>query len=77
MQLNAEQRRALKQGEPVAVIVDEAECVMIRRDIYDRERNVFSPRDTYAAVEAVLDQEEDPGLASYQHYKHHPRPDHE
>ena len=69
MTLTSEQRLAIKQGQPVSVVVDQTECVMIRKDVFERVQDASSPADTYAAIEAVLDQETDPGLESYQHYK--------
>ena len=69
MQLTSEQRLAIKQGQPVSVRVDDIECVIVRKDVYERIQNALDPGETYAAIEAVLDQEKDPGLESYQHYK--------
>jgi hypothetical protein len=69
VQLTSEQTLALKQGHPVSVLVDHTECVMMRKDVFERFQDEVSPSDTYSAIESVLDQEEDPGLESYQDYK--------
>jgi hypothetical protein len=69
MQLDSLQRAALEQGQPVPVVIEQTECVVIRRDVYERTCGSISPEDTYAAVESVLDRDDDPGLESYQHYK--------
>jgi hypothetical protein len=36
MELTAEQERAIQNGKAVAVTVGSAECVVLRRDVYER-----------------------------------------
>jgi hypothetical protein len=44
MELSAEQERAIENGEAVAVTVGSAECVVLRKDVYERGEQVdFSP----------------------------------
>lgn len=44
MKLTAEQERAIQCGQAVAVTVGSAECVVIRKDVYDRGEPVdYSP----------------------------------
>jgi hypothetical protein len=44
MELTAEQERAIQNGQAVAVTVGIAECVVLRKDIYERgEQLDYSP----------------------------------
>jgi hypothetical protein len=44
MNLTAEQERAIKNGQAVPVTVGGAECVVLRKDIYERREEVdYSP----------------------------------
>jgi hypothetical protein len=44
MELTAEQERAIQDGQAVAVTVGSAECVVLRKDIYERgEQLDYSP----------------------------------
>ena len=76
--LSPEQRHALEQGEAVPVTVEQTECVLLRRDIYERVKKVvqcddseFDPREAYPLVNEVMreDDEQDPLLDSYQKYR--------
>ncbi len=74
MELTNEQIQALDQGNAICIVVDGRECVVLRRDIYDRVKRVIEcdemlPEEAYPAVLAAWDQEEDPGLNVYQDYK--------
>jgi hypothetical protein len=76
MKLTDEQIRALDHGDPICVTMDGRDCVVLRRDIYDRIRRVveyddsdMEPEEAYRAVLAAWDEEEDPGLEAYQDYK--------
>jgi hypothetical protein len=74
MNLTNDQIQALDHGDAVPVLVDGRECVVLRRDIFDRVKGVIeydemSPEEAYPAVLAAWDQEEDPGLDAYQDYK--------
>lgn len=55
---------------------DGRSCVVLRQDVYDRVKRVvdfddsdMSAEETYLAVQAAWDQDEDPGLDAYQDYK--------
>jgi hypothetical protein len=46
MELTAEQERAIQDGQAVAVTVGSAECVVLRKDVYEcgeREQMDYSP----------------------------------
>ena len=44
MELTAEQELAIQKGQAVAVIVGSAECVVLRKDVYERGEQVdYSP----------------------------------
>jgi hypothetical protein len=40
MDLTAEQERAIQDGQAVAVTVGSAECVVLRKDVYERGEQV-------------------------------------
>jgi hypothetical protein len=40
MDLTAEQERAIHEGQAVAVTVGSAECVVLRKDVYERGEQV-------------------------------------
>jgi hypothetical protein len=41
MNLTGEQKKALERGEPVGVTLDSVECVVLRRDLYDRLARLY------------------------------------
>jgi len=44
MKLTPEQKRAIRSGRPVQVSVGGAECILVRKDVYERAEPVdFSP----------------------------------
>jgi len=76
MDLTNDQIQALDHGDPVPVGVDGRQCVVLRRDVYDRVEQVIgyddrelSPDEAYPAILAAWDQEKDPGLDAYQDYR--------
>jgi hypothetical protein len=76
MDLTSEQVRAIDHGDAVPITIDGRSCVVLREDIYDRVKRVtdfddsdMSPEETYLAVLAAWDQDEDLGLDAYQDYK--------
>ncbi len=76
MNLTNDQIQALDQGNAVPVAVEGRACVVLRQDVYNRVKQVIdyddseaNPEETYSAVLAAWDQEEDPGLDAYQDYK--------
>jgi hypothetical protein len=38
MQITPPQKKAIESGEVVEIVVDQIECVVIRKDVYDREK---------------------------------------
>ncbi|MEO8496863.1 MAG: hypothetical protein ABI614_17470 [Planctomycetota bacterium] len=67
MILSGDQLKALGQGEPIPVTIDETECIVIHRDVFDRLKNLLyddsemKPRETYAAILNAIDShDEDP-----------------
>ncbi len=76
MVLTSEQVQAIDHGDAVPISVDGRPCVVLRQEVYDRVKRVtdfddsdISPEETYSAVLAAWDQDEDPGLDAYQDYK--------
>ncbi|MCC7420589.1 MAG: hypothetical protein IT428_09920 [Planctomycetaceae bacterium] len=74
--LTASQLEALRQGRTVMVVVPEVgtECVLIRRDVYDRLTQAqevdggFDASEAYLSINDVMaaDDANDPWLESYQ-----------
>ncbi len=65
MILSADQLRALGEGEPIPVTIEETECIVMHREVFDRLKNLLDddmkPRDTYAAILKAIDShDEDP-----------------
>jgi hypothetical protein len=76
MDLTSQQVEAIDHGAAVPIVVEGRSCVVLRQDVYDRVKRVtdfddsdISPEETYAAVLAAWDQEDDPGLDAYQDFK--------
>lgn len=76
MELTVDQRRAVESGEAVPLKLDAIECVVLRKDIYDRlkgliyEDSEFDPTEAYPLVNDAMreDDAHDPWLESYQEY---------
>lgn len=76
MTLTTEQIEAIQHGQPVTVAPTEVgtECVLVRRDVFERLKSLlaagreFDPRDAYPLVNEVMatDDANDPWLDSYQ-----------
>lgn len=74
MILTAEQLKELDQGRPVSVNIDERECVVVRKDAYQRAATLpyddseMDPSEAYPLVDEVMadDDANDPTLQSYQ-----------
>lgn len=41
MELTAEQQQAVYRGEEVSLIIEHTECVVIRKDVYDKIKKVI------------------------------------
>ena len=50
MNLSQEQQQSILHGNVVPVLIQNTDCLIIRRDIYDRFMSQLAPEDTYAAV---------------------------
>jgi len=57
VELTPDQLQAIAKGKPVPIVIDETECIVVRRDVYDEQGSV---RDTYAAVLKAWDSEGSP-----------------
>ncbi len=73
MILSADQLKALQSGSPVPVKLDGTDCVVLRKDLYDKVKGLIyddsemDPRETYPAVLAAWDQDDNPDdYESYQ-----------
>ena len=61
LDLTAEQRTALAGGEPVPCVLDHTECVVMRKETFDRMRRVayddseLSPVEMIAMAERAFD----------------------
>ena len=74
MILSPDQLKALDQGQAVPVSIDQRECVVVRRDVYDRTKDSsyddaeMDPSEAYPFVDDVMadDDARDPTLESYQ-----------
>jgi len=40
LDLTAEQRTALQTGEPVPLVVNQTECIVVRKDVFERMQHV-------------------------------------
>ena len=40
LDLTAQQREALESGEPVACVLDDTQCVVVRKDVFERMQHV-------------------------------------
>ena len=74
MTLDIQQQKAIQQGQPVPIVVDGTECVLLRKDVFERVKQVIGDdaldADTlYELLEATADDAQDPGLHLYQQYK--------
>ena len=73
MNLSAEQQHSIDQGFAVEINVEGRDCVLLRRDVYEKakavEENGISPRETYPSVLKAWDQNEDPSIDAYQEYR--------
>ncbi len=79
MNLTNEQVQAIREGEPVRIVLPEVgeECVVLRSDAYEKIKCLFygdsepDPARFYPLVSAIMaeDDADDPALDSYQKYK--------
>lgn len=73
MILSADQIKVLHSGSAVPVKVGDTDCVVLRRDVYDKVKDLIyddsemDPRDTYPAVLNAWDQGD--SLDDYESYQ--------
>lgn len=53
MQISERQQQALEHGEAVPVVIGETECVVLRRDVYERVRKVLEYDDSEWSDEEI------------------------
>ncbi len=73
--ITQEQIALAKAGEEVALDVEGVQLVLVRRDVYERAKQVayhdeFDPEEAYPLIEEILG--DDPGLDAYQEFKRRP-----
>jgi hypothetical protein len=74
MNLSTDQLKALDRGQAVPLKIDKRECVVVRRDVYERVKDLsyddteMDPAEAYPFVNEVMadDDANDPTLESYQ-----------
>jgi hypothetical protein len=76
MNFTSEQIQAIRQGEPVRVVLPEIgeECVAVRAADFEALEGL-DPKQAYPAIdEAWKDGWESPGMEDYDHYEEQPSP---
>jgi hypothetical protein len=76
MDLTADQIDAVQAGEPVAVTIQHTECVVVRKDVYERVQNLLYDTSDWTQEElrALLARSADangwnePGMEDYDQY---------
>lgn len=58
MNLTNEEQRAVEGGRAVPVTIGQAECVVVRKDVYERTLVDVSPRQTYPSVLRAIDKDD-------------------
>ena len=53
LELSAEQRIALETGEPVPCLVGATDCVVVRKDVFDRMQHVAYDDSEWSAEELI------------------------
>ena len=65
MILSADQLKALGQGEPIPVRIEDKECVVVQKDVFDRLQGLMYdasdllPREAYAVVLQAIDADDE------------------
>jgi len=50
MKLTPEQQQSILQGNPVPIVVQNTDCFVVRRDLYERFTSLIAPEETYNAI---------------------------
>ena len=53
MKLTLDQTTALKNGEPVSLVLDRTECVVLRKDVYERIKRLLYDDSEWTAGEML------------------------
>jgi hypothetical protein len=53
LELTAEERISLETGEPVPCVVDATDCVVVRKDVFDRVQHVAYDDNEWSAEEMI------------------------
>jgi hypothetical protein len=67
LDLTAEQRTALEGGEPVPCVLNQTECVVLRKDVFERFQRVayddseWTPDEMIALAERAFDDADNAG----------------
>lgn len=66
MTLSTQQRQDLAKGRPVPVVVDKTECVVVRKEVFERFADEFDPRTFYPHMAQMMAEDwDDPAMAVY------------
>ena len=53
LDLTAEQRTALESGEPVPCVLEKTECIVVRKDVFERMRHVAYDDSEWTSEEMI------------------------
>ena len=53
LNLTAEQRSALNSGEPVPCVLEKTECIVVRKDVFERMRHVAYDDSEWTSEEMI------------------------
>ena len=67
MELSSEQQLAIQNGALVPILIGQAECIIVRKDVYEKAVIDIDPRLMYAAVLKAWDAE-DENPSQYEEY---------
>jgi hypothetical protein len=65
MILSADQLKALGQGEPIPVRIDDKDCVVVQKDVFDRLKGLlyddteWIPRKAYPSILLAIDADDE------------------
>jgi hypothetical protein len=65
MILTADQLKALDQGEPIPVRIEDKDCVVVHKEVFDRlkgllyDNSEWVPREAYPAILRAIDSDDE------------------
>jgi hypothetical protein len=74
MELTNQQMKSLDEGQPIPVVLEGRDCVIVPREVFDRVSLLldFDPSQAYPAIdEAWREGWDDPKMADYDRYEEH------